>query len=205
MSLNQVRKLQIGSGSNYLDGWLNTDIRPTGRIVYLDATKPFPFPNDSFDFVFAEHLIEHLTFPDGLKMLKECFRVLKPSGTIRVATPNLQFLVELYRNDRSSLQEFYIRYGSENYLPGHPMKSYPISSVALVINNVFRNWGHQIIYDLETISCSLTSAGFVNIEKKEMNSSSFEQLRGIEFAGGPDPEHHLYNKLETFVVEAQKP
>ena len=35
-----IKKLQIGSGSNVLPGWLNTDLTPTRRdIAFMDATK----------------------------------------------------------------------------------------------------------------------------------------------------------------------
>jgi hypothetical protein len=40
---HQIRKLQIGSGRNTLEGWLNTDLNPTKEIVFLDATKKLPF------------------------------------------------------------------------------------------------------------------------------------------------------------------
>jgi predicted SAM-dependent methyltransferase len=198
VSRNQVRELQIGSGPNFLEGWLNTDIKPDSREVYLDATKPFPFPDDSFDFIFTEHMIEHIPFLDGLRMLKECFRVLKSSGPIRIATPDLQCVFDLYKDDKSALQKEYIEFISRNYL-----SDCPGSSDTLVINNFFHGYGHQIIYDYKTISYLLTASGFVGIEKEDVGSSSFEQLRGIESHGRAvgDP----FNKLETLVVEAHKP
>jgi len=69
---HSVRKLQLGTGSNVYEGWLNTDIvdyKRENEVVYLDATKPFPLPDAAFDFVFSEHMIEHMTYPDGLHCL----------------------------------------------------------------------------------------------------------------------------------------
>ena len=62
----------------------------------IDITKKFPFVSSTFDYVFSEHMIEHIKYQDGLKMLNESFRVLKPSGKIRISTPDLQFLLDLY-------------------------------------------------------------------------------------------------------------
>ena len=50
MASNDVRKLHIGAGPNLIPGWLNTDLDPAYRsMVFMDATKPFPFPARSFD------------------------------------------------------------------------------------------------------------------------------------------------------------
>lgn len=96
---HEVRKLQLGTGANPYPGWLNTDIadfRRTGEIVYLDARRRFLLPAASFDVIFTEHMIEHLTYEEGLACLGECHRVLRPGGRVRVATPSLDRLVELY-------------------------------------------------------------------------------------------------------------
>src|SRR5437867_9832604 len=88
LSSHAVRKLQLGAGTNPLAGWLNTDGYPASfRVLSVDAREPLPFSDETFDYVFSEHHIEHMTFHEGRRMLRECFRVLKPGGRIRVATP----------------------------------------------------------------------------------------------------------------------
>lgn len=78
------KKLQLGCGMNQLPGWLNTDFRPDYGVTFLDVTQPILAPDNSFDFIFAEHLIENLT-PEKLKdVLEECFRILKPGGILRL-------------------------------------------------------------------------------------------------------------------------
>src|SRR6266542_841538 len=80
---HSVRKLQLGTGSNVLDGWLNTDIyddRRNGEVVYLDARKRFPLPDASFDLVYSEHMIEHIPYRDAQRGLRECRRVVRPGG-----------------------------------------------------------------------------------------------------------------------------
>jgi hypothetical protein len=65
LSETGIRKLQLGTGASSHDGWLGTDIAPqSDGVVYLDATKPFPFDDDTFDYVHCEHTA---TFPRACK------------------------------------------------------------------------------------------------------------------------------------------
>ena len=85
LSRHTSPKLQLGTGSNVYDGWLNTDVvdyKRGNEVLYLDVRKRFPLPDNSFDAVFSEHVIEHVTYRDGLHCLRECRRVLKPGGRL---------------------------------------------------------------------------------------------------------------------------
>jgi len=78
---NPVKKLQLGTSNSSIERWLNTDLLPTSNeVVYLDATRRFPFEDNTFDYVYSEHMIEHIEYDSALFMLRECFRVLKPGG-----------------------------------------------------------------------------------------------------------------------------
>ena len=99
---SEDRKLQIGTGSNVLDGWLNSTLYPfVPGTVFLDASQPFPISTGSFDYIFSEHVIEHLEFAEAETMLREGFRILKPAGRIRLATPDLGADHRALRNSRS--------------------------------------------------------------------------------------------------------
>ena len=64
-------KLHLGCGKNMLPGWINTDFPPKKEnILELDATKKFPFEDNSIDYVFSEHMIEHISFEDGFLQLE---------------------------------------------------------------------------------------------------------------------------------------
>ena len=51
-----------------------------------DFNKKLPFKNKSFDIVYSIEVIEHLRSP--YDFLGECFRILKPNGTLIISTPN---------------------------------------------------------------------------------------------------------------------
>ena len=93
---NEIKKLHVGAGSRKIKDWLNTDIGNKKIIPVVDVTKKFPFNDNIFDYIFSEHMIEHINYRDGLKMLNESYRVLKVNGKIRISTPDLQFLIDLY-------------------------------------------------------------------------------------------------------------
>src|SRR5215469_1479512 len=81
-------KLHIGCGDHPIEGWINTDLNPCMMGVGpMDATKTFPFVDNFFTHIFSEHMIEHITKEEGEFMLRECFRVLKPGGKIRISCP----------------------------------------------------------------------------------------------------------------------
>ena len=196
MRTTQEPKLQIGCGGNLLDGWLNTGIslRECRAGIYLDAGKRFPFPDASFDYIFSEHLFEHLTYPQAINMLKESYRVLKPGGVMRVATPNLRFLLGLYQDPENLLHKRYIEYTAKN-------GNLPPTAV-FVINRFHTAWGHQIVYDKETLTTLLEQAGFKDVCSCEVSQSSHPALNGVEGHFKSLPAE--FNSLETMVLEATK-
>ena len=195
-----VRKLQIGAGGNTLPGWLNTDLRPASpQVCFLDATVRFPFSDEVFDYVLSEHQLEHISYERGRFMLRECFRVLRPGGRIRIATPSLEVLAGLVSDRPTEEQRRYVEFISGSYLaPDLP------AGVAGVLNNAFRNWGHEFLYDRPTLLASLAEAGFVEAVFTVPGQSAHEHFRGVEghgdFLGEPD-----INRFETMVVEARRP
>lgn len=197
LNTNGLKKLQIGSGQHIRNGWLNSDINPLDGAIYLDATKHFPFDDCIFDYVYSEHMIEHISFSEGLKMLSECYRVLKPEGIIRLATPDLLFLFELYRPRKSILQNEYIKWATDTFIPA--AISYEDT---FVINNFVRDWGHKFIYDEKVLTNTLVKVGFANVLRRGINESEHEELRGLE------NERRLpdgFLDLETMILEAKKP
>lgn len=191
-------QLHLGCGDHVLKGWINSDCDPQSDDIFpLDATKLFPFIDNQFDYVFSEHMIEHMTFPQGLRMLNECHRVLKSGGKMRIATPDLRFLIDLYRDDKSELQNAYIKWATDTFIQGPRFYT-----DTFIINNFFKAWGHKFIYDEGTLRNALGQAGFSHILRRDLNESADEELRGLE-NGNRLPDGFL--KLETMVLEATKP
>jgi predicted SAM-dependent methyltransferase len=189
LATHDKRKLQLGAGEHPHEGWLNTDLHGYGRdeVVLLDVRKPFPLPDMSFDLVYSEHMLEHLTYAEGQRCLRECLRVLSPGGVIRIATPSLERLARLY--DDGDVAERYVGWAAEALEP-----ETDAALPGVVINNFFRSWGHRFIYDPQTLRHALTQAGFVGVEERPVGE--------LEQHLAEQPE---FNEYETFVLEARRP
>jgi SAM-dependent methyltransferase len=60
----------------------------------LAGSPEMPFPAGSFDKIVAADLTEHLDEPTLVRTFEECFRVLRPGGTLSIHTPNPRHLIE---------------------------------------------------------------------------------------------------------------
>lgn len=196
--------LHLGCGPFRLGGWLNTDIccwEP--GIYYLDAARKYPFPDHSFNYIYSEHLFEHLDLEQATKMLQECFRILTPGGKLRLAMPDFHFLMNLYfhpeeETNRRYLDWSYARFIGKQTVLHTDKDNYPV----YVINNFFHNWGHRFIHTPENLTEMATAAGFVHIRSYPVGSSDTSVFEGIENHQEEIPG--WANELETFVVEMQK-
>lgn len=199
-------KLNIGCGENIKKGWLNVDLLPVSGAYYLNASYPFPYKDDSFQFIFSEHMFEHLTYHGGKKMLQEVFRTLRPGGIFRIALPSLSLVRLLLQEQTSPKVEEYIswsqKYFSQEIL--HDFKDVPINQkVSFVINNFMRLWGHKMIYDACTIQNMLQQTGFIMIKQVSIGKSETSELNNLEEHDTVIPE--WANQMETMVFEATKP
>ena len=193
-----VRKLQIGAGPSRLVGWLNTDIERMEGLLYLDASQPFPLEDGSFHYVFSEHVIEHLSYDDGLKMLSESYRILAPGGKVRIATPNLLRFVGLFDEHKSD--------AARNYLQGklawHGWPTHPRAE-CIILNFQLSSFGHRFVYDPETLKSAMLRTGFRSIQEYRGGESDDPNLQGVErrqtLAITP------LNDYETMIVQAVKP
>lgn len=89
--------LNLGCGQRFHDAWINLDLHPLNPSVRRgDVTQPLPFADASFDAVYHSHLLEHLPRDRALPFLRECRRVLRPGGILRLAIPNLEAIARLY-------------------------------------------------------------------------------------------------------------
>jgi predicted SAM-dependent methyltransferase len=198
-------KLHLGCGRNILDGWINTDYNTAkfGGSEYLDVTKKFPYNNNSVDYIFSEHMIEHITYHEGKFMLEESFRVLKSGGKIRISTPDLKFLINLYTDNKTDLQKKYI-----DYSVNHSSYNVSIGTDTFIINNFVRDWDHTFIYDEKTLKSLFESIGFFDVKSYLITESEDENLKNLEHITDEininQGQTKEFLQLETFTLEAKK-
>jgi SAM-dependent methyltransferase len=184
-----IPKLQVGCGSNSLKGWLNADI--VSGDIYLNATKRMPFNDRTFDFIFCEHFIEHISLGDSFNFLKECLRILKINGIIRITTPDLEKLIEIYFDtNKFARREDFIRITSDKIR---------ISPCELF--NRYFGQDHKFIYDKTFIQSVLLKIGFANSTFCSCHESNHAELVNVE---RHISEHEWLNPAETLTIEAER-
>jgi predicted SAM-dependent methyltransferase len=91
--------LNLGCGNIYHKDWINIDYTSNSSFVKEhNILSGIPFDNDTIDFVYHSHILEHLSKKQGEKFILECYRVLKKEGVIRVVIPDLRTITSEYLN-----------------------------------------------------------------------------------------------------------
>lgn len=92
-----MKMLNVACGSRYHREWVNIDFAPASDLVKkVNVLEGLPFDNDSFDVVYSSHFLEHLSPEQAKFFLRECYRVLKPGGIIRIVVPDLENICREY-------------------------------------------------------------------------------------------------------------
>jgi len=81
-----VNKLNLGSGKDYREGWVNADAFHSKADVKMDFNKKFPFKDNAFDKILMIHSLEHSK--DVTFTIEECIRVLKNGGVLKIIVPH---------------------------------------------------------------------------------------------------------------------
>ncbi len=166
LSFSQPYKLHVGCGQVYFPGWVNIDVNAATKAdVNWDVRYGLAAPDASCQYVYNEHVLEHLAVGDGLTFLRECRRVLAPGGVLRVAMPSLDVLIEKSANGTWRNQDWLTR----------PDYEY-IATRAEMLNICFHHWGHQWLYDREELHRRLSEAGFVEILDVGLGTSDVPEL-----------------------------
>ncbi|HUY31712.1 MAG TPA: glycosyltransferase [Pirellulales bacterium] len=165
-------RINAGCGAVHFDGWVNIDLRRDVLSIDLawDLSQGIPVPDDCCEAIYSEHMLEHLSVPQGLAFLNECRRVLKPGGVLRIAMPSLDdLLVKCVRGDWRE---------GEDWLTDPPHQF--VQTRAEMVNVMFRWWGHQWLYDREELYRRLREAGFDVIRDAAWGRSEWPALRNRE-------------------------
>lgn len=96
--MEKLKYLNLGCGKKYHKQWVNVDMATTSEdIIAYNLLKGIPFPNDHFEVVYHSQVLEHFPKEKASDFIKECYRVLKPGGIIRIVVPDLENIVDEYK------------------------------------------------------------------------------------------------------------
>jgi predicted SAM-dependent methyltransferase len=179
-------KLNIGCGTSGIPGWVNIDNSPTillsrlpfGRRIFrtpdwpsdvrrADVRKRIPFSDSSVSYIYSSHTFEHFTYEESLAVAKECFRVLKSGGILRIVVPDLDNIVRDYLADTSN-----------------PKASHRFIGRLLLTGNVrdllHPGAHHKQMFDAASLVHLLREAGFASPAVSAFGSSRIPDIAEIE-------------------------
>lgn len=160
-----MKKVHLGCGKNIIDGWINVDLIKDPSIMFHDLRKPLPFEDNSIDFFFSEHFFEHLSKEDGVSLLKEIYRCLKPGGVSRITVPDLSLLVKLYLDNNI---DYYNKVG------------FRAKTKCELLNGGMRRWEHRYMYDSEELILVHKECGFSFCKILPHKQSNYIELNNLE-------------------------
>lgn len=155
--------LHWACGTRILPDWINIDGWWRRGVDYvMDLRCALPFADNSVNYVFMEHALEHFNFSDGASALRELYRVMAHGGRIRIIVPDLERYCSAYA---ASDREWFALAGPK------------FTTLAEGLNHVFLNHFHRFMYDFESLSLTLREAGFRDIVRSSHLASEHEELR----------------------------
>jgi len=147
----------------------------------LDFSRPLPFPDGSFDWVFCEHVLEHFSLEDGQRLTREVCRILRPGGCLRIVVPDAELVLRRYFDTPNEI----VRWrggGTET-----PME---------IVNCYFhQRYEHQFLHDWTIMETMLSRAGFKKILRVTFGQGQLCQSMALD-----DKKY----EWESLYVEAQK-
>jgi predicted SAM-dependent methyltransferase len=185
-------RVSLGSGPTLDEGWIGLDLVGASSVFRADLRRRLPFPTQSVDVILAEHVFEHLYLDDLPALMRECHRVLRPGGVLRVVCPDGQLVATLITDNGDARAQAHLKF--EQSL--HRFK--PDALLALrAVNRLVFQWGdHLSLLTGSGVALLLEKAGFCDIAILAADESRyFEEIPGTHLRLHPQSVH------EAFAVE----
>lgn len=191
--------LQYGCGlSNPLD-WENYDSSPTlkiqkipiiGKILqpylnvvfpknikYGDIVKGLNVSKNTYDGIYCSHVLEHLSYCDLKKTLKNTYEYLKPGGIFRMVLPDLEILCREYVNEVNKKNpKGSLRFMNDSLLGVIERKT----GLKQILINMLGNSKHLWMWDYYSLSEELREVGFSDIRRCKFNDSNDVMFLRVE-------------------------
>lgn len=162
--------LEFGSGSKRgSNGWTTVDL--TGADISWDLRSGIPLNSNSVDRIYSSHLLEHIPYPELIKFLGECLRVLKSDGNFSVCVPNFRHYIEAYIKKTEFIEK------SQCWKPGVVDTG---SSLDQVNYMAYMKDEHKYMFDEENLINTLRKAGFAHAELRTFDAGIDLKKRDFE-------------------------
>jgi hypothetical protein len=184
-----LTRIHLGAGEELKPGWLNIGLEDRGNVSgYLnwDLSKGLPGHLNNIDEIYSCHFFEHLSTRDGLKLMLECYSVLKLEGKFRLALPDFKDMIKNYLS--------YCDAGIDRHWDILPWDIFSKKETRTPIDvcefGVYQGGEHKSIWDIsKAIKC--------------LEYTGFRKVTQVEYSFDYEPASEMRRRY-TFVVEGIK-
>jgi SAM-dependent methyltransferase len=128
------------------------------QFMHHDIKFGVPFNDQTVDYIFSSHFLEHLYLNDAKHLLRDCYRALKKGGRMRISVPDLEYAFDLYKKGEAERM---------------------LSSYFFINDDSFFAQ-HKYMYDYTILSSILNEIGFVNISRSEYREGDFPDVNLLD-------------------------
>ncbi len=176
-------RLHFGCGGVLLPGWTNIDYAPFGQQLvawslpdrYLDLARRLPYGSGSATHAYSNNFLEHLRRDDALRHLRECFRVLRPGGRLRVVTPDAEYYARAYLARDPLIADR----AQSPYWPEWIVDPLDVLNT-IMRGSSERGWIHEWLWDAPLLARTLTSIGFTDAQRMPLDESHDPLLTALD-------------------------
>lgn len=136
-------KLNLGCGIYKKVGWINIDQYESVNPDVVCDIRKLPYEDGVADDVYLGHVLEHFTYDEGQRVLKEILRVLKPKGKAYVVVPDMKAICRAYLEGKVDIRTL-----NDWFIYSYVQDSH-----------------HQYCYDEQLLHQALKEAGFSMVLK----------------------------------------
>ena len=136
------------------------------QYVFYNVNRGLPLADNSADYVYSSHVLEHFFQKHAEQLVGEMYRILKPGGVVRICVPDLEHAMALYQSGSKHAALTY-------FFAGEEQDAYA---------------RHYYMYDFEMLAEVLKGAGFVDVVRRQYREGATPDLDKLDNR----PEETLY-------------
>jgi len=190
------RFVQYGCGMCAPLGWENFDCSPTlwlqrlpivgvfakraagfsfpANVRYGDIVRGLPLSPGSIEGIYCSHVLEHLSYEDLRRSLRNTRSYLREGGIFRLVLPDLRKLVDAYVEDQD--EDACCRFMRDSSL-GAETRARGLGGL---LRHLAGNAAHLWMWDFPALSRQLREVGFTDIRRAAFGDSAEPRFAEVE-------------------------
>lgn len=170
-------RLNLGCGTDLKPGWINIDLAlnsppvfdassvPATIFVNHDLRRGIPLAKESCELIYSSHFFEHVEYGEALKLMRECYQLLKPGGIFRISLPDFKSACAAYLNNDHS---YFDLVDVDLFLP--EVEPGTLTLIDFINFAAYQSGEHKRLFDEEKVVLLLQKIGYSSVEVSSFQS-----------------------------------